>query len=89
MATQWRTGDGAPYWRDAHIRPAQIIHAAQIPTAHTPWLHKTPGGKKGKKDNRLTPQPPSAAAPLAKGSYGAFILLPLFTTGSVFGRTPP
>ena len=33
---QWRTGDGAPYWRDAQIRPAQIIHVAQIPTAYTP-----------------------------------------------------
>ena len=39
-----------------------------FPTAFTPLLHKTPGGKKGKKDNRLTPQPPSAAAPLDKGS---------------------
>ena len=33
---QWRTGDGAPYWRDAQIRPAQIIHVAQIPAAYTP-----------------------------------------------------
>ena len=35
-AAQWRTGDGAPYWRDAQIRPAQIIHVAQIPAAYTP-----------------------------------------------------
>ena len=52
MAAQWRTGDGAPYWRDAQIRPPQIIHAAQIPAAYTPRLHKTPGAEKTKKTKR-------------------------------------
>ena len=73
-------GDAAPYG---------VVFDLSRPLT-PPWLHKTPGGEKGKKDNRLTPQPPSAAAPFCKGSDGgAFTLLPLFTTGSVFGRTPP
>ena len=51
-----------------------------------PWLHKTPGGKKGKKDNRLTPQPPSAAAPLAKGSYGGLLsFYPFLLPGPCLG----
>ncbi len=53
-----------------------------------PCAHKTPGGEKGKKDNRLTPQPPSAAAPLCKGSDGGLLPFYLFTTGSVFGHPP-
>ena len=51
-----------------------------------PWLHKTPGGEKGKKDNRLTPQPPSAAAPLCKGSDGGLLsFYPFLLPGPCLG----
>ena len=59
-------GDADPY--------GVVFDLSRLPSP--PWLHKTPGGKKGKKVNRLTPQPPSAAAPLCKGSDGG--LLPFY-----------
>ncbi len=88
-ATQWRTGDGAPYKVGAGCRFLDTFRPVSPRASIRPryekdekakkggWLHKTPVRKRRKSQKRLTPQSAALTAPFARGASGLAHIRPI------------